>query len=185
MKDKALRQFCAPDYEPRETLRDPFAYKGKTYATNGHILVRAKAEKRGYPASKKYGANCDHIIENAKKDGFVRLEELPEQTFITCSYCEGEGKAECDMGHIHECPACEGMGQKRDIVPIAVGDAYIDLKYASMIAGLDEHEIAFPADSESALYFRFQGGEGAVMPIRKDSAEGILKSRAMNQEDGG
>lgn len=28
-----------------------------------------------------------------------------------CSYCDGQGYAECDLGHSHDCEECDGEGE--------------------------------------------------------------------------
>lgn len=34
-----------------------------------------------------------------------------EESYVeTCSECDGYGHVECDMGHDHECPTCNGEG---------------------------------------------------------------------------
>ncbi|MGV8959234.1 MAG: hypothetical protein ACOH1V_02445 [Stenotrophomonas sp.] len=30
--------------------------------------------------------------------------------FYSCEECNGTGEAECDMGHMHDCPECDGYG---------------------------------------------------------------------------
>ncbi|GGO89187.1 hypothetical protein GCM10011348_46350 [Marinobacterium nitratireducens] len=45
------------------------------------------------------------LIDQAEAEGITR----------DCRECDGDGCVECDQGHKHECPICEGEGARVDV----------------------------------------------------------------------
>ena len=35
----------------------------------------------------------------------------PDEREIDCPDCHGDGSQDCDLGHIHDCEACDGSGE--------------------------------------------------------------------------
>jgi hypothetical protein len=89
----------------RYYLNTPSIYKGKTVASNGHIVLFAPLSDHK-PLFEKLEAGIDKVmlaIDNA------HFEPLPAITFpgaIVCEACKGTGKAE-----VTDCKECEGEGE--------------------------------------------------------------------------
>lgn len=62
------------------------------------------------------------------------------------------------------CNECDGTGLVEGTDYISVGNAQIASNYARMIASLDA-EIEIARYPTQAMYFRFDGGDGMVMPV--------------------
>ena len=127
MDIKTLEKFCS---SWRTNFEKPFVYDGKTYSTDGHILLRTEEVLEG--VEENLGFPYDRI-----KDSFegpfldpsplvnYRTEEKTEvcpncngKGFVsTCPECEGSGEVEWDSGwnyYSAECQSCEGTGTLSD-----------------------------------------------------------------------
>ncbi|MCL2656112.1 MAG: hypothetical protein FWD62_01615 [Betaproteobacteria bacterium] len=122
----------------------------------------------------------------------IPLPELPPAE--PCHFCDGTGKAyrcdECDGvgdfehgNHLYDCKECGGCGQlgygegeavscmecaglgEKPYCPVKVGNASFDRRFLALIAPLPNVMIA-PNGTEKAAYFQFDGGDGALMPMR-------------------
>lgn len=106
-------------------------------------------------------------------------------SFKECQYCDGDGHLECYLGHEHDCEECEGKGtinengniecvtckgsgEKYKELYYKIGCRYINAYYARLIASLPNSKISVSGKESDpkALYFEFDGGCGAVMPVR-------------------
>lgn len=183
----------------------PFTYKGFRYVTNGHIAVRVKSD--GEDSAGSFPAKVASIFDKEYPDGsFIAPPEIPYSADdlqcttclgtgkvkrIKCDECGGEGELECDLGHMHNCYACDGsggfksdgkhgeeilcdgcngIGVKR-YAPVHIGASAIDARYLQVIRSLPGAEIMQPTDRDSAIPFRFHSGDGLVMPIRTERGE--------------
>jgi hypothetical protein len=108
-----------------------------------------------------------------------------------CAECDGTGEVTCEYDHEHECPRCDGVGRIAgagtpcedcrgatvdrysthpgdiDKRKVAIGAADIDWNLLEMIARLPNVTIGVALADNTAVPFRFDGGIGAVMPLRK------------------
>jgi len=96
--------------------------EGYCYATDAHVLIRCpsnKVEWSKYPPHEKT-ATFSRLFEsynyhepivysldviNTALKKFTKVYDR-----IECEQCDGEGKSECDMGHLHDCIGCDGLG---------------------------------------------------------------------------
>lgn len=82
-----------------------------------------------------------------------------------CKECNGSGEVKTRTnGNTNTCDKCNGDG-KTLIQPIKIGDTHVNLKYLELIAGLPNC-VSAPAGPNNKVFFRFDGGEGIVMPVR-------------------
>lgn len=104
--------------------------------------------------------------------------------FRLCRYCKGEGCSRCDDGLyavkkseklrpqeiIDACDECAGAGSVKDpgdirMVNMTGGITRISAILLDMIKDLPNVQIA-PYDSDQAFRFKFDGGDGLLMPMR-------------------
>lgn len=171
-----LQQFCSTD-DLRPYLMKPFRFKGFTWATNGHILVRVREDKRYEPLAGK-------IDPAGPLKGFDKVTmwarvavALPPQIEVQqCVACKGSGadhSADACSGDV--CWTCDGAGFSDGERSTSVTLAHVPfaLNYVRQMLALPNVEIA-PTSVSNAdhdyrpLYFRFNGGIGALMPLRKN-----------------
>lgn len=166
-----LQQFCSTD-ESRYYLHKPFSRDAFSYATNGHVMVRVPRrddipEVEGAPAA-------EQIFPSNVSYGFspVPAVDLPADTVVIekeeCEDCEG-------AGHEHDCPDCQcecfNCGGKGFIetdklqVSVGIGAGIYQGKYVALLLGLPNLELG-PISATNPLHFRFDGGEGLLMPRR-------------------
>jgi len=173
-----LQQFCSTD-ELRAWLTKPFRAGDHSYASNGQIMVRVPAREQDEPPKNppkdweqkvtRYFLPMQDVVFS--KSPPVNLPALEKEEVITCSECEGRGTQ-------HDCPDCEctcgtckGTTQER-IRPLISADfagAQFDLMYLHQIMSLPALQVAIGSadvDQLLPLLFRFEGGEGSLMPLR-------------------
>jgi hypothetical protein len=165
-----LKQFCGND-EFRSYLNEPFTQGNYTYATNGHIMVRVQKVDSVGP--------CKSKVKFDASKPLVGIERLKFETFSfslppdpgkkgTCVDCDGRG-------YKHDCPDCEctcnfckgsGEADPEGRISTTIAGRAFCLRYVRMITSLPTPQIA-KTDGETPLYFRFEGGVGALMMRRK------------------
>lgn len=162
-----LKKFCGTEWS-RKYFHEPFSRGEYTYATNGHIMVRV-------PRVAKIGEvprtpNPDRIFAPMPADGWrpLRGELPPIAPTEECSYCYGSGFLDEDEGDCGlDCLECDGTGLVEPKVSTEIGGVIFDMKYIRMIAELPGVEIVI-TDGKSPSFFRFEGGDGALMPMRSE-----------------
>lgn len=186
-----LHRFCANKLDMREHLRKPFAADGFAVATSGAILVRVPYVGTDLPAAK---FDVKQIFKRCSATEFLPLPALPDGK--PCLHCNGKGRivgAECDAcegdgefehgRHSYSCKECDGdgfiegrgseevtcrhcngMGFDRETFEFGRND--FDLRYLLMIAALPGAVMA-DAPLRQGAHFKFDGGEGVVMPMTK------------------
>lgn len=171
-----LQQFCGTD-PCRSYLMKPFSRDGFTWATDGHILVRVQLRPEIPDVDKKFSPQA--VLAGIDDLKFCHPSfELPSApTGIgQCDACEGRG-------HMHACPdcecECEACGGSGEMNPerqmsTSIGLKIFSLYYARQMLSLPDVEIAWPIEAdEKPLLFRFDGGAGALMPMRSQRANHI------------
>ena len=127
MDIKTLEKFCS---SWRTNFEKPFVYDGKTYSTDGHILLRIEEVLEGVEENPSFPYDG---IKDSFEGPFLnpyplvnyRTEEKTEvctecngKGFVsTCPECEGSGEVEWDSGwnyYSAECQSCEGTGTLSD-----------------------------------------------------------------------
>lgn len=191
--EKQLQQFCATE-DIRFYLLTPYIQDGYVVASNGHICIRTMGEFKSaltHTDIKPVSITqlIDKTISLLSEVGFVSLPDIPPP--VPCKLCEGrghlflcpscDGEGEFDDGacetcggsgvslnkahEIRECLFCDGAGEDLS-EPVACGDSWFRRRYLDMINSLPGAAIKTNGEMGVA-YFRFDGGDGAVMPTRK------------------
>lgn len=101
-----IQDFCATGYF-REYLLRPFAYHGKLYASNGHIIVRVPAEADAPDTEHSICAHAEKLFADANFEaGMEPLPAYQEVELPSCEGCGGSGKCK----PLEECRECRGEG---------------------------------------------------------------------------
>jgi hypothetical protein len=114
---------CKDTGNNRPYYKQPFKQDGMYYATDGHVLIFMPSEicQLDYRDQDKPACKGVIPIEGESVPINISLLEaeinaktpLVDEFLIKereCSNCYGEGEVECDMGHDHDCPDCDGSG---------------------------------------------------------------------------
>jgi hypothetical protein len=188
---ETLQKICSTD-ESRYKLHKVFSQEEWTFATNGHIAIRVplmlEIEPQGTP-------NMVKLFDGVMFDHPNRVWiDVPEAVIevITCDVCEGKkwtrpcscenGCNECDRsGWIicnqldkgaQECFECDGVGERRTgyvFVKAPKGEVKLASIYIELLHLLPNCKLGLLGDELStgdALCFRFDGGDGLLMPVR-------------------
>lgn len=157
-----LKKFCGTDTW-RTYLHEPFSRDEYTYATNGHIIVRVPrvAEIGEVPRI----LAPEKIFAPLPADGWrtLRVALPPAAPPKECGACYDGYEHDCP-GCTCECYECKGTGLDEPNLSTEIGGVIFDLKYIRMIAELPGVEI-YVTDGKSPTFFRFEGGDGALMPM--------------------
>ena len=162
-----LMPFCSTD-PYMWFIAHPFSRGTFTYATNGCIIVRVPRR--------------DGVPDGGVKDPDAVMSKLPTPTIPfpalvipenigPCPTCSGRGyKHDCEFCEC-DCEACSGIGRIR--ATIIFFDVCFDAKYIKQIQSLPNVLVA-KSVGEEAMAFSFDGGIGAVKPLRRREGEVVV-----------
>jgi hypothetical protein len=145
-----------------------------TYATDGVIILRVP---RGdaEPTKDLPEIALEKPFEGIEAAGFEplltkrKLPAAPEPKKVECYACEGSKTEHGCPNCTCPCERCGGTGEVTDIdekVSTTVRGVTFDLRYVLLMLSLPGVEVATKADKDKPLLFRFDGGIGALMPMR-------------------
>ena len=171
MKKEDLQRFC--DTEGfRHTLETPWSTEKFTYASNGHIIVRVPriADVPERSNAPKIEGTCVGESFNYDPEKWYPIPKIETPKFTECSTCKGSG----EITQCHECGCtlpikegictdCDGSGNILKHSSVEVGGSLFSNVYLYDIGRLERAEIAPRGAMESAR-FRFEGGDGLLMP---------------------
>jgi hypothetical protein len=157
-----LDLFCDPTRrEPGLDLSVPFSLNGHTYATNGHVAVRVP--RRPDIPENKEAPKIERLPWDFSRVKFGSLPErgpLPDE----CWACGGTGQEHSCPDCRCKCNTCDGSGKHQPFVR-RIGKVAFNGRYIEWLRALPGLEIGKPRRSRP-LPFRFEGGEGLLMPRR-------------------
>ena len=187
-----------PANEIRVWITAPWREGGHIYATNGHMLVRIPDDGRDVAERGQNHPHVQRLFDGvAGVDGFAPIpSDLPQQS--QCEACDGNGWhdgyrcGDCDghgqfdhgnhnydckncnaSGQIEAeniCSACGGFGSYGSVgdtgARTPVGDTGYQTRYLRFLATFPGMVLA-PNGGHGAP-FKFDGGEGIIMPMRGD-----------------
>jgi hypothetical protein len=191
-----LAKFVSDSQDCRDHLKRPFIIGEYIYASNGHIAVRIPKQEGIEAAIHDKVPQIEQLFTDNIQCKFLKaLVTLPSPidcnfcggsgTVYKCPACDGEGDFDhhdynyacktCDeTGDVdvgkqtdkRDCFQCDGTGHKPQRVK--VGKTGFDSRYLSIIFALPGVQFApHPDDNTKTGYFKFDGGEGLIMPRRK------------------
>ena len=104
MNLETLQKFCSQSHWKAD-YNSPFTYEGKTYSTDGYLLVRLEGEVEGVRSFSEFPYDTIQNCFTQPLKEFSSLSQFEsEEVWEECSHCEGTGK-------ITICPECEGSGE--------------------------------------------------------------------------
>lgn len=103
MNLETLRKFSSTPWHRSVTV-EPFIYEGKTYATDGYVLVRVDIPMEGAKEKPDFPyKNIYRSFEGPFSESFVLSDFHTEEEKEACPECNGTGRA-------GDCPECNGLG---------------------------------------------------------------------------
>jgi len=161
-----LQRFCA--VKERQSIAQPWSRGDYTYATNGRILVRLP--RHADVPENADAPNVEKIWPNPPATVFfpIAAVELPKATFNECERCEGRGYEHDCPDCRCECEKCRGAGDisSDTHTSLAIGGVHFCLLYVRPWLTLPEISVAVPVPPAGPLEFRFEGGDGLLMPLK-------------------
>ncbi len=160
---KELMPFCSTD-ETRPSICQPLNQDGATWATDGRVIVRVAEIELPPPAEGLKIPNVAEVWKQFQTDAqFSTMPELPAPFMKPCTDCEGSGECpHCDR----VCLECGGSGTYAAQQPTMVGARQLDARFLRKIAALPNPSLAIAGEKIEPLSFKFDGGEGLLMPMR-------------------
>lgn len=165
-----LQQFASPD-ETRVYIGSPFYHEGYAYATDGHLAVRIPSEPfedEKWKADKKETVLKAFAREGGEWWTLTPPLESPIEE-VECDKCGGNGWRECgECGHENDCLDCDTTGRILTRASTEVAGVLFDVKTLGRVWKLKGFALRVrEVDPMAAHLFRFNGGSGVVMPIRR------------------
>lgn len=165
MTEQDLMKFCDTDMQSsRSGISKPWSAGKWTYATNGHIIVRVpRIESVPENKDAPKGFTGCQSLEAAFGIRPRKWLDLPTvmPKMEPCESCLGEGKFKNTP-----CRGCNGTGQQQTHSRIDMGAADFSDVYLSWIAALPGSKIG-PMKHDTFAVFKFDGGMGLLMPMRR------------------
>lgn len=192
---EAMIALAAMSDDGLERLQTPWSSGEWSYATDFKMVIRIPRldEFRERPSNICTAGNIDTVVTGLTGPTWYDVPDIPPgpetcpkchgARAVKCEACDGDGSVEWEFCHggrtydmVADCPVCGGDGVEKcrrcngsGVLPepgVAVGPALIDPRYLRLMALLPGCRLA-PVDGWSPVVFEFDGGGGAVMPVRR------------------
>lgn len=175
-----LMPWCSKE-NTRPYIQKPFVRDGKTYATNGWVLIELNASLEGADGE---GVDAGHALSKAFFEGLqaASLRTVEQKIDGECPVCEGTGHEHPDCPDCCcDCEECDGSGKVPVQTYAALRGGYFNSTYTNLLAQLPGLKLpkALPPDELVAVGFTFDGGRGAIMRV---SARGMNQNAAVPVE---
>ena len=163
-----LEIFCHPD---RPELVRPFSIDTWTYATNGHVLVRVP--RRDDVAENETAPNVARMFpDDAPKARYKPAPkfEIPRGLTARRNVSVAAAPGKRTITGVQTVSACATAATARERLPklvtVKIGRASFNSKYVSWLQQLPNLELDRVPRGFKPMRFRFDGGEGLLMPCR-------------------
>lgn len=122
------------------------------------------SEPKKYDCGICKGTGKVTICDECAGEGYVDLGNNYNAYEVECRSCMGNG---CGAGGEKACEYCDGDGYKYKRDGYAqIGNTGLNYKYFQLIKSLPSPEICLDIEKHKFIPFRFDGGYGALMPMR-------------------
>lgn len=169
-----LKPFCSEN-DIRYYLNAPFSEGEFSYASNGHILIRVPRRDDVPEVDEKstMKGRVDKLLAENPFVAAVPIPDIPPPVEADCYCCNGDGAHDykCGGAPPYDCGECDGTGKQMDepgdsTYPfVDVGGTHFAPKYLRLIKSLPGYQFS-PIEGKASP-FKFDGGEGLLMPMRK------------------
>jgi hypothetical protein len=203
-----LQPFCAdPDARPsRPVLHKPYVRNGKTYATDGSVIIRVPYAVPDVELNDN-GPDADKVLDPIPAGGLWFKPQLADgvgenkpcptcdQDSRLCIACGGEAEVTGkyvyngkEYGITGPCPICDGAGMcdecsgtgtVTDDTPTKVGLNWYKAFYLRHVMALPGAELCGSEYREPSR-IRFDGGDGALIPLDVDAWNDRCKAHGDN-----
>ncbi len=162
-----LHAYCSTDPLRANKLGLPWSEGSYSYACDGRILLRVPRREDIHERDAAPG--IAHLVTTAYGE-HRPLPTQPEPACRPCGACAPPADAKPGDGATSDgCAECAGTGTVPMVVPVPFGPQYLSSFYLERLRALPGVQLAnHPSDPNGPLHFHFDGGDGVVMPIRKD-----------------
>jgi hypothetical protein len=162
-----LQPFCYPEHW---LLDKPWVKEGFRCATNGHLAIRVPAPGEPDTKGERPLPSLGPIV--LPPPAGVALNAFPATPeiaggMVTCPDCEGGLCPTCRQ----KCPTCRGdaLVHKEGRTVRLAERTHVAVAYYKLLRALPGCQWHQPAPNKP-IYFRFDGGDGVVMPHREPEA---------------
>jgi len=164
MTKEDLQRFCSTD-ETRPNLLEPWSQGDFSYAADGYTIIRVPrlSNVEENPVAPNAAELFERFTDNMRE--FFQIPELQPREIRTCPVCAGKLIFEGDP-----CETCideETPGKIERIVRVQIREALFNRNYLERLKSLPGVLIG-PKGPEDPAWIKFDGGDGLIMPIRKD-----------------
>lgn len=155
-----LKTFCS-DWRP--LLEEPWSDMGFSFASDGMILVRIPEIAGATSHQNNLSKLWNYLVASPRMVSLPPLLEVKAK--LECDICRGSGISKCSCSHCqgHECECMEKSANF-----MIIGTRRLRLDLLSKIAALPNLKIQMDGGEESPAKFTFDGGDGLIMPMRKE-----------------
>ncbi len=187
-----LMPFCEKDKNCRYPMNEPWVHDGWKYATDARIIVRVPTDEPTSIFEGKGNSPPSAFRLSWPTPDATGWQPWPELRLLVaegfCRACDGlGGSGECEpcrgAGLVPdgygetECDSCDGTGKKTEcptckwsgweIYPCVqrIDVRLIDYEYDAKIRALPHVEFIPSTDRHAGINFRFDGGQGIMMPL--------------------
>ena len=170
-----LQPFCGREPE-RPYRQQPWSRGEWTFATNGRIIVRVP--RRSEVGENKDAPDAAVLFKKCEERSNAPHTQLPAAKAPKtdpepCLICGGEGKEHSCPNCACVCPNCHGSGEVPPEFSVGLGPAAFAGNYFLMMQRLPSIEVSTKISKEEPLAFRFDGGDGLLMPLRGPRTEHV------------
>lgn len=160
-----LKPFCGDDFS-RYYLQAPWSEGAHTYATDGIIFVRVARRDDVPETDATRFVNAAYLFQRSEGSGFVPLPHFDLPDDDDCHACGGSGYAHACDDCGHECEECGGDGSTASQTSVGIFGASYNARYIALLRELPDISIETGVKTGSEpLHFRFDGGDGMLMPL--------------------
>jgi len=151
-------------------IAEPFVIGGWLYATDGRIAIRIRTMAADTPSLET--PDMVGLFDTLTPTAVAWLPwptkhpEATSQIPECCPICDGMGWYYTD-GESKACIYCDRGGDVEKINDRIVGKAIFAGRYCARISQLPNCFYRDPQREDEVLWFRFSGGDGLLMPMKK------------------
>lgn len=168
-----ISQFC--DSDGVFSIRLPWSRGDYTYSTNGHLIIRIPRHPDIKEIPEAPDASDIFLKAEPVPPEWINIPTLPEAEFIQCKECEGQRFVTWKTNwneYEAECKSCNGTGERKEFQKIEINGVIFNVEYLRKISKLPNPKISVLnagggiSGKEKPAWFKFDGGDGLIMPCR-------------------